>query len=272
MNWRGIQAVIRKDLQVVIRSKAVVLPLILLPLIMLVLMPAIFGLAARYAPVESLDIEEFDQILSVMPPQLLDQLSGLDDNQLFLIISLVYIFAPLYLIMPFMVASVIAADSFAGEKERKTLEALLHSPLTDRELYLAKLLSAWIPAIAISLVSFVLYGVTANMIGYPLMGYIFFPNWMWIVLVLWVAPAASGMSLAATVLISTRVKTYQEATQLGSVIVLPIVGMLLAQVGGLLYFNVGVVFLLGLALWIITALILFVGIRQFERDAIFARL
>jgi ABC-type Na+ efflux pump permease subunit len=41
-----------------------------------------------------------------------------------------------------MVSSVLAADSFAGEKERKTLEALLYTPTTDRELFTAKLLEA----------------------------------------------------------------------------------------------------------------------------------
>ena len=39
-----------------------------------------------------------------------------------------YLLAPLFLIVPLMVSAVLAADAFAGEKERKTLEALLHLP------------------------------------------------------------------------------------------------------------------------------------------------
>ena len=70
--------------------------------------------------------------------------------------------APMFLIIPLMVSSVIAADSFAGEKERKTMEALLYSPTTDQELFAAKLLSGWLAAIAVALVGFMLYVVTAN--------------------------------------------------------------------------------------------------------------
>ena len=39
-----------------------------------------------------------------------------------------YLLAPLFLIVPLMVSAVLAADAFAGEKERRTLEALLHLP------------------------------------------------------------------------------------------------------------------------------------------------
>ena len=39
-----------------------------------------------------------------------------------------YLLAPLFLIVPLMVSAVLAADAFAGEKERRTLESLLHLP------------------------------------------------------------------------------------------------------------------------------------------------
>ena len=54
-----------------------------------------------------------------------------------------------------MVSAVLAADAFAGEKERRTLEGLLHLPISDRDLFLAKLLAAFLPAIAVSWVGFV---------------------------------------------------------------------------------------------------------------------
>ncbi len=41
MNWRAVRAIVRKDLRVIARSKAVMLPLVLVPLVMLVLMPAL---------------------------------------------------------------------------------------------------------------------------------------------------------------------------------------------------------------------------------------
>ena len=40
-----------------------------------------------------------------------------------------FLLAPLFLIVPLMVSAVMAADAFAGEKERRTMETLLHLPI-----------------------------------------------------------------------------------------------------------------------------------------------
>ena len=56
MNARAIRAVIRKDLFAVVRSKAVLIPLILVPLLMLVIMPALMVFVGRAAPSSSATI------------------------------------------------------------------------------------------------------------------------------------------------------------------------------------------------------------------------
>jgi ABC-type Na+ efflux pump permease subunit len=48
----------------------------------------------------------------------------------------------LYAILPSIVAALFAADSFAGERERNTLETLLATPISDRAIYLGKVLAA----------------------------------------------------------------------------------------------------------------------------------
>ena len=48
----------------------------------------------------------------------------------------------LYAIFPSIVAALFAADSFAGERERNTLETLLATPVSDRAIYLGKVLAA----------------------------------------------------------------------------------------------------------------------------------
>lgn len=272
MNWRAISAIIRKDLTVILRSKAVLLPLILVPVILQVVIPAGLGASINFIPEGSSDVEELTQMTRAMPPSLQDQLLGLNEKQLFLTLLLVYMFAPFFLIVPLMVSSVIAADSFVGEKERKTLEALLHSAITNRELLTGKMLTAWLPATALSWGSFVLYGVTVNAVGWPIMGRIFFPNAMWFVLVFWVAPAVSGLGLSITVLISSRVKTFQEAYQLGSVVVLPVVALVIGQAAGVLYLSAGFAFALGLGAWLIDAALLWFGVKTFQREKLLAQL
>jgi ABC-2 type transport system permease protein len=84
--------------------------------------------------------------------------------------------APLYLLVPLVVATVIAADSFAGERERGTLEALLHTPTTDRELLTGKFLAAWLPAVTVAWAGFAVYSVLANVLMWPARERIFFPS------------------------------------------------------------------------------------------------
>jgi ABC-type Na+ efflux pump permease subunit len=275
VNWRAIRAIVRRDLQTVLRSKGVLIPLIIVPALLMVLMP---GLFAYFAPALSelpggeSDLEDVALFLEGLPAGLREALGGYDEIQTMIYVVLVYFFAPMFLILPVMVSSVIAADSFAGEKERKTLEALIYTPTTDLELFAGKLLSAWLPALAVTLLGFVLYGVTVNAAAWPTMGELFFPTPMWFVVVLWVAPAAAGASLATTVLVSSRVSTFQEAYQLGALMVLPVMALLLGQATGLMYFSVGLAFGVGLVFWLVTALLLWVGVGTFRRSEIIARL
>ena len=272
MNWRAIRAIVRKDLKVVSQNKGVLIPLIVVPLILMVALPAAAALVPLFEDELGSSLQELEPFLRGMPAGLRAELSGYNDAQTIVVLILVYFFAPMYLILPLMVASVIAADSFAGEKERKTLEALLYTPTTDGELFLAKLLSAWLPACAVAWTGFILYALVANLAGWPTMGRIFFPNFMWIALALWVAPAAAGVGLGTTVLISVRAQGFQDAYQLGAIVVLPIVLMVIGQAMGVMYFSTWLVLLLGLVLWALDAALLWFGGRTFQRQELATRL
>ncbi len=271
LNWRAIRAVAERDLIIVRRSKNVLLPIILVPLLLLVIIPGAIGFLGSSMDVGS-DIEDLERFLTMMPEPMKAQFEQYTENQTMVVFILVYTFAPMFLILPMMTASSIAAGSFAGEKERKTMEALLYTPTTDLELMTGKMLSAWIPAILVTLVGFVLYSVVVNVSAWQTMGRIFFPNAMWVVLILWLAPAAAGLGLGTMVLVSSKVSTYQDAYQLGSMVVLPVILLVLGQVGGVIYLNVTFVLAAGLLLWIVDAIILWFAVKTFRRTEIIARL
>jgi hypothetical protein len=124
MNWRAIRAIMRKDLQVALQSNAVAMPMLIVPLILVVFLPTIvalvpFGVQMFGGVLSPHDTRELAALLARLPPALRQELAGYDLPQAIVIFLLTYLFAPLYLIVPIMVSSVIAADSFAGEKERK---------------------------------------------------------------------------------------------------------------------------------------------------------
>lgn len=273
MKWRSIFAITRKDLKVASNSKAVLYPLILIPAILMIFIPALLGIILQNE--ESLDdlTSEMSSFFENLPDGIGSELDAYEsDNQRIFYLIIVYQLAPLFLILPVLVSNVLAADSFAGEKERKTLEALIYSPVTDSEIYIGKMLVAWIPAIIIGGVGATLYCITANIIGWSIIGQIFMPNLMWIVMIVWVAPAAAGLGLATMVLVSSRVRSFQEANQLGGLVVIPIVLLVVGQSAGAMYFSVEMVILIGLILWVVDVVLLWYGAKSFNRSELIAQL
>ena len=271
MNTRAILAIARKDLKVARQNKGVVLPIVILPLILFVIIPWVMVYASSMIDVTGSSLSNLDEMLARMPSGLLQELSGYTQEQQLVVFSLVYMLAPMFLIMPLMVSSVLAADSFAGEKERKTLEALLYTPTTDRELFTAKLLGAWTAAVAVALFSFVIYSVMVNAAGWLIIGHLFFPNWMWIALVFWVTPATAGLGLVVMVFASAHAQGFQDAYQTGGLVVLPVIALMVGQISGVMYFSLGVVLLVGLVIWLIDAVLLWFASKSFRRGELITK-
>jgi ABC-2 type transport system permease protein len=269
MNVRTIFAIVRKDLKVVSQNKGVMLPIIIAPLIMFGILPwLVLVMPSLFNNISSsgIGVEGIQALIQRMPEALQQEMANYTPDQFFFIYLLVYVMAPLFMVVPLMVSIVIAADSFAGEKERKTMEALLYTPTTDQELFIAKLLSGWLAAIAVAFAGFVMYVVMANASAWSFMQRIFFPNTMWLVLILWVVPALPGLGLGVMVLVSARAQGFQDAYQIGNLIVLPVVLLVVGQVSGVVSFSLMLVFLLGLVVWLLDGLLIWLGSRSFRRN------
>ncbi|HJS18525.1 MAG TPA: ABC transporter permease subunit [Anaerolineales bacterium] len=271
MNTRAILAIVRKDLKVALQNKGVVLPIVILPLILFVAFPWVMVFSSSLMDSTGASLSNIDELLERMPSGLLHELSRYTPQQQMIVFSLVYMLAPMFLIMPLMVSSVLAADSFAGEKERKTMEALLYTPTTDRELFTAKLLGAWAAAVTVALLSFVVYAVMVNVAAWQSIGAIFFPNWMWIVLVFWVTPAVAGLGLVVMVFVSARAQGFQDAYQTGGLVVLPVVALMIGQISGVMYFSLGVVLIVGLVIWVVDMVLLWFASKSFRRGELITK-
>jgi ABC-type Na+ efflux pump permease subunit len=258
--------VLGKDLRAVGRSKAVILPMLVVPVVLLVILPASIGYAAND---RELRIGRF---LDLLPDSLTRPIVGLPPQEQLVVLVLGYLVAPLFLIVPLMVSAVLAGDAFAGEKERKTLESLLHLPVRDRDVYVAKLLVAFVPSVAVSWIGFAVYTVVANAVAWPVMHRMFVPTWRWALLIFWVAPAVAAVGLGAMVRVSIRVSNTQEAQQLGGAVVLPLVILAVSQTTGLMLAGAGPTFVAGCAVWAIALWLNVRGARAFTRDRMAARL
>jgi len=267
VDWRLVWAVMARDLTAVRRSKSVLLPMILVPFFLLVLVPVGVGLAARST--QSVDI---GRILHGLPHQLTAPVTAHPPREQLLVLVLGFLLAPLFLIVPLMVSAVLAADTFAGEKERRTMETLLHLPIRDRDLFVAKLLSAFLPALAISWLGFGAYALSANAVAWPVMHRVFLPTRLWAVVILWVAPAVAAFGLGVMVRVSVRAETAQAANQLGGAVVLPLIFLAMGQATGILLVELPVALAVGAVLWAAALWLCGRGAARFRRDQLAARL
>ena len=266
VDWNAVRAVLRRDLGAVTRSKAVLLPMLLVPVLLLVLLPMSVGLAANG---DRLDV---DQFLTMLPGRLAAPIVDLPERERLVVLVLGYLVAPLFLIVPLMVSAVLAGDAFAGEKERKTLETLLHLPVRDRDLYIGKLLVGFLPSVAVSWIGFLLFCIVSNASAWPVMHRAFIPTKLWMIVIFWMAPGVAAVGLGIMVRVSVRVNNTQEAQQLGGAVVLPLVILAVGQTTGILLAGPAVAISVGAVIWAIAIWLNVRGARAFTRDRMAARL
>jgi ABC-2 type transport system permease protein len=138
--------------------------------------------------------------------------------------------AALYLlvvgVLPAFSAIGIAAGQFAGEKERGILTALLVSPASNLAIFGGKVLGAILPPLAYAALAEAVYlAALAATLGPAALG--LFPLWLAAGTLLLV-PAVTYFSAAAVSLISSRVRTFNAAQQLGGLVLLPVWGAVFA--------------------------------------------
>jgi ABC-2 type transport system permease protein len=275
VNRQAVWSITVKDLSTVLRNRGIRTPLLLTPALLLLVMPTLLIMTGDLGIGSAVPIDDIagTPLERVADPDLQARAVGsFPPGAQWAVFVLEIFVAPLFLLVPLLVATVIAADSFAGERERGTLEALLHTPTTDSELLAGKFLAAWLPAVAISLTSFAVYSVLANALAWPYLGAVFFPSPTWLLLAFWVTPALSAFGLSVMVIASSRVQSLQAAHQIGSLLVLPIVILLIVQITGVFLFSPLLVTLLGVGLWALSGAILLVGGGALRREALALRL
>lgn len=272
MNWKSIFTIAKKDIYEARQNKSVWMGVIIVPLIFVVVLPLVFIILASSPSLSGSLTDDPDtaKMLEMMPAFMTQATAGMNLVQSFIVTFLGYFFTPFFLILPVMCSSIVASESFAGEKERKTIEALLYTPATDTELFLGKVLAAFIPALIITWVSFLGYIIVLNVGGYPLMGRIWFPLTNWYPLIFWVSPAISLLAIAATVLISSKVTTFMGAYQTSASLVVLVLALIAGQATGVLYLSTGISLLLGVGIWLVDVVLSWLAIRTFSRERLLA--
>jgi len=189
----------------------------------------------------------------------------------FVIDKFVAIWFGIYILMPLFTPILIASQSVAGEKERRTLEPLLASPVTSSELVTGKSLASVVPAVAISWTAFVAFCIAVDLAAWPLVQAPVLPNAMWLFGVGVVAPLYAFLGNGIAVLVSARVGEARLAQQLSALIVLPVMGLVAGQLAGWLGAGTGYYAVQGGVVLLLDVALVVASIRLFDRERLVSR-
>jgi ABC-type Na+ efflux pump permease subunit len=177
----------------------------------------------------------------------------------------------LFLLSPLFVPILISSQSVAGEKERRTLEPLLASPVTAAELVAGKSLAAVVPAVLISWLAFGALVLGVDAVAWPMTHELVLPNAMWGFGVGVVAPLFAFFGNGIAVLVSARVGEARLAQQLSALVVLPLMGLVGSQLAGWVRAGTGYYALQGGVVLILDVLLVWVSMRLFDRERLVSR-
>lgn len=191
---------------------------------------------------------------------------GLDDRAAVQAL-LLQLFLPLLAIVPVVGAMTLVTTSIVGEKQARTLEPLLATPVTALELLAAKTWTALAVALSLEGLGFALLLSAASLAGEPGVARTLLSARS-LALMAAVAPAAALVALTLGAVVSTRAKDARSAQQAGVVVVLPLVAAFVASVNGAVELSTARLLWSAAALVVVAVALALVGARLFDRERI----
>jgi ABC-2 type transport system permease protein len=165
----------------------------------------------------------------------------------------------------------VAAHSVIGEKQARTLEPLLATPLTTGELLAAKVVSATVPGVLLTIACFAAYVVLIAVFAEPRV-WIALLTGRSLGLVFIIGPLAALLGLQLAVCASSRVNDPRSAQQLGAfVLIIPIGILQIAQFVGGIVLTTPILLLMGSGLLAANLLVLRAAVSIFDRESILIR-
>jgi uncharacterized membrane protein SpoIIM required for sporulation/ABC-type transport system involved in multi-copper enzyme maturation permease subunit len=175
---------------------------------------------------------------------------------------------------PISISLVIALETFVGEKERRSLEPLLSTPLTNTELYIGKTLSAMIPPLVAS------YGGMAVYLGSLVFGELAWrPQAMLVVQIILLTTVQALVMVTGAVVVSSQTTSTRAANLLASFIIIPMT-LIIQGESAIMFFapdaesanGIASLWWIIVAMLVVVVLLLRIGNSIFNREELLGRL
>ena len=259
-----IRTLVTKEFLDLARNRAALLPVVLVTVLSLVLP---FGIAVVVPAMTGRGLGDDADLVKVSAVAgIHGDLSDDGHVQLFLFQQ----FLMMFLITPVTGAMALASHAIVGEKQARTLEPLLATPLGTFELLVAKVLGALVPTMTISGIGLAIYLGGIALFAAPGVG-ASMASVRTLLLAALVVPASALVSLQAAILISSRVNDARTAQQFGALIIIPLAGLMVAEFSGSVWLSAAALAVIGVALLAVWLALTFVSVAVFDRETILTR-
>ena len=252
-------ALMKKDIRGITSNKQVFSVMLMVPLALTIILPSIFVFVTVLVPDTTSD---FQKLLEMLPST--EQIGN--QKQMILGLLLNKIMPVFFLMIPIMASSVMAASSFVGEKEKHTLETLLYSPLSLKQLFQSKILASFSVSMMVSFISFAAMIVVMEIEVLLLTGSAVMPDLSWMIIMLLIAPSISLVAISITVRGSAKAQTIEEAQQRAVFLVFPIIALVIGQFTGIIMVSTWILLGLGIVLPLIAALLVKGSVGKFTYE------
>lgn len=196
----------------------------------------------------------------------LEDLSLIDRFQVFFFAQF-----PFYLLLiPIMIAVSFATFSIVEEKQERTLEPLLATPVKTWEILFGKALAGAIPSLLITwfCAGLFLMGIIWMGSGHLLK---FVLNAQWFISLFLLVPLFSFLAFMFGVIASSRANDPKTAQSIAIIVILPILAIVGAQLIGFTVFTPAKLFVLSVVIGILNFFVLRIAVRLFQRESIVVR-
>ncbi|MEY8337490.1 ABC transporter permease [Lachnospiraceae bacterium 62-35] len=245
---KQVNVIIKKDLMGIISNRRMLYTLLIVPMIMTILLPTLF-IFVSLIPEEGDDLQK---MLEMLP--LAEQEGNEQQNLIHLVLN--YVLPVFFLIIPIMSSSVMSAASFVGEKEKRTLETLLYSPLSLKQIFISKVMASFLLSMSVSIASFLAMLIVLEIETCLTTGTFILPDGKWLLIIFLAAPSVSLIAITLIVRVSAKAKSVEDAQQWAIFLLLPVIFLLVGQFTGILLVSTWLLILAGsicalLAIWLL---------------------
>jgi len=263
MNGRRVWAIVEKEWLDMRKNKMIIVLMALLPFLLVGMILGTTYFMQR-APEDELNLNTAGQPFSLPP-----ELAAMGDKEGFIaLMNDQYMFY--LLLIPMALPVYIAAYSIIGEKETRSLEPLLATPISTAELLVGKIIAAVTPAVLLAWFSFALTaGGMFLLASRAVFAQLVRPVWTLGMLLL--SPLFALLSTSSGVIASSRINDPRAAQQVTAIFVVPVIGASIAVLAGKIFLDVQILLWATAGVVLVNLGVLWLAVRLFRRETILTR-